>query len=117
MVRSSSASNKAKVIAAWERLPGGRLKAHFSVHPRYSCGSGAQVSDQQAVYVACDELDCYEAAIDGIYGAADKEKAEREGLSGIVLFMVERPKHWEIHDVLTGEVTERPFRAPRVRRG
>jgi hypothetical protein len=86
-----------------------RKKGFFSVHPRYTCGSGAQVREEIAVRVAREELQAYEHALTGVYGASDQALAQHQGLPGIVEYLVEGKKSWTVYDLCTGEKYDRPF--------
>lgn len=81
----------------------------FSVRPRYSPGSPAQVNEGIARRVAVDEVADYERALSGVYGEAHKNKAKSEGLSDIVVAMIEVRKGWDVLDLITGERYTRPF--------
>lgn len=99
--------------------------SHYSVHPRYTPGSGAMVSRAQAERVAAQERDAHARALTGVYGAAERERAERLGLAGIAELLAEEGGAWLVRDLCTGEMTRRPFsgaptstpvRAPRAKR-
>lgn len=84
-------------------------KTHFSVAPRYTCGSPAQVPEHIARRVAEEEKQAYERSLTGIYGDADKELAEKKGLAGIAEERTETAKGWQVRDLCTGEAFLRPF--------
>lgn len=82
---------------------------HYNVRPRYSAGSPAMVDEDTAMRVKRNELDGYEIALSGAVSAAEKARAERLGLSGIVEQVFETSKNWHVHDLITGEVREEDF--------
>lgn len=83
--------------------------AFFDVRPRYTAGSGAMVDERTARKVAAEERDAYEAALLGVYGEAERTKAEREGLSGIAIYMKETRTGWLVFDLITERWSEWPF--------
>lgn len=88
-----------------------RRPHYYNVMPRYSSGSPAQVDVDTACKVAISEKRSYEAALEGVYGEAQQERAERLGLRGIAegVREVRKLKGWEVTDLLTCEVYVRPF--------
>lgn len=86
-----------------------RRAVHYNVAPRYSPGSPALVDRETAKKVALDEEDAYFFAMEGRYGAEKQQRAETEGLKGIVEALVETRKGWDILDLLTGDRFTRPF--------
>jgi len=80
---------------------------YYTVAPRYSPGSPALVRPTIALQVAVDEVGCIETALEGFWGEAQKARAERLGLRGIVECKRERgsgKKHgWDVVDLCTGE--------------
>lgn len=56
----------------------------YSVRPRYTAGSPAQVNEEQARAVARQEMEFYHNAKDGYWGREWKRKAEQSGIGGIV---------------------------------
>lgn len=86
-----------------------RSNAHYSVSPRFSCGSPAMVDEATALHVAEQEVREYQCALEGHYGPEHAEKAKREGLDGIVLLMFDKGNRWEAHDAITGKVYVWPF--------
>lgn len=85
---------------------------HYNVHPRYTAGSPAAVDPATAKRVVEQEKEAYERAKEGVLGDRDRETAEKEGLALIVFTMRERPKGWEVHDLITNEHWFWPFEAP-----
>jgi hypothetical protein len=85
-----------------------KSSARYNVAPRYTCGSPASVDKATATLVASEERRAYEAALTGVYGDADKTKAERLGLRGIVEYREEKgsgKNHgWHVEDLCTGEM-------------
>jgi hypothetical protein len=75
----------------------------WSVYPRYSCGSPAQVDEATAMRVAHEERRGYETAADGTYGTERQQLALSMGLHGIVLCWTERRGLFDYRDALTGE--------------
>lgn len=88
------------------------MAAMINLEPRYTPGSPGAVSDEAlARQVARDERECYEHALEGVYGEADKKKAEEQGLALIVFLMWETSKGWRVEDYITGEKHFWPFTA------
>ena len=91
---------------------GNRKRYHFSVRPRYSCGSGTLVSGNIALRVAEEERADYEHCIEGSYGEDHKRRAEALGLRGVAVAMAESGSgknfRWLIYDLVTGECYRRP---------
>lgn len=90
----------------------GRKRFTCSVRPRYSCGSGAMVDDFTALRVAEEERADHQHALSGLYGEAQKRRAELLGLRGIAMAMAEHGSgknfRWLIFDLVTGECYRRP---------
>lgn len=89
-------------------------RGFYSVHPRYTPGSGAMVDERTARRLAADEKEAYEYARIGCMGPDEKTKAEKLGLLGIAEFLVEGSKTWTVTDLCTGEIYTRPFASKRV---
>lgn len=87
-----------------------RKRGHFNVEPRYTPGSPAQVPEYTALRVAAQEKDAIEGALEGIWGEEAKARAEERGLDLIVFEMVERPKGWDVHDLITDKHYFWPFK-------
>jgi hypothetical protein len=89
----------------------GRKRFSCHVRPRYSCGSGAMVHDHVAIQVAHEEKGDYEAALSGIYGEAQRRRAELLVLRGIAVAMAETGSgknfRWLCFDLVTGEYYRR----------
>lgn len=66
------------------------------------------VDEATARRVAAEEHRAYKDCIKG--SPAERERAERLGLSGIVEGLVEGPKNWTVLDYITHEVSTRPFK-------
>jgi hypothetical protein len=70
------------------------------------------VDSETADRVAAQEKQAYQDALTGICGAAEKEKAEKLGLGGIVEACKEerrdRTDGWAVHDLITDEWSWRP---------
>ena len=82
--------------------------SHYNVNPRYTSGSPAMVGLGTATHVAAQEREDYKAALTGIYGDVQKERAEKLGLKGIVecILKMERNNRRDgyiVHDLLTDE--------------
>ena len=82
-------------------------KGHYSVAPRYTCGSPAQVPLQTAQRVAREEERGYRQALTGLTGAEDLQKAQKLGLRGIVEHRVEVKHGWRVEDMCTDERFDR----------
>lgn len=80
----------------------------YHVAPRYSGGSPAMVDYDTAARVAMEELRAYAEALEG--PRAERERAERLGIAGIVESHLESPQGWNVGDLLTGETSFRPFK-------
>jgi len=80
---------------------------YCTVAPRYTAGSPALVDATIALRVAVEEVSAIETALEGFWGEAQKARAERLGLRGIVECKRERgsgKKHgWDVVDLCTGE--------------
>lgn len=85
------------------------MSHHYDVKPRYTAGSPAQVDLETATRVADQERRGYDEALEGSYGAVEREKAERLGLKGIVEERVEKIDCWIVCDLLTSEKFVRMF--------
>lgn len=90
-----------------------RTPVRFNVAPRYTPGSPAQVPLETALRVAAQERQSYAYARDARYGVGGVEKAQREGLLGIVEAVCETRKGWDTLDLVTGERRLVPFEARR----
>ncbi len=82
-------------------------RGHYSVRPRYTCGSPAQVSEEIARKVAHDESLVHEFIVKGGQGKEEQEKALKQGLSGISEHLIEIKHGWLVNDLITGERYER----------
>ena len=85
------------------------FNVHFNVRPRYTPGSPAAVDEEIARKVAEEEKHFIEHALSGVWGPAEKARAEKLGLRGIVEMRTERRDHWEVLDLCTGERFKRHF--------
>jgi hypothetical protein len=85
--------------------------AHWNVAPRYSAGSPAMVDEDTADAVALDEIDMHRAASQGLWGEAERLRALRLGLAGIVELREEH-RGWHVYDRITQERFVRPFVVP-----
>ncbi len=89
----------------------GRARAYCYVRPRYSPGSPAMVHDHIALQVARDERESYEHALTGMWGEAEKKRAEILGLRGTAYVMAEKGSgknfRWLIQDLVTSELLRR----------
>lgn len=81
---------------------------HYNVNPRYTAGSPAMVSSDIALRVAKQEGTSIRAAVDGLYGETQQDRACRLGLRGISEMARAQRKGWKILDLCTGEVYFRP---------
>lgn len=72
----------------------------YHVHPRYTCGSPAQVPKETALKVAVEEQAAYLHARRGAYGEQDQERAQLLGLDGIVVAMTERRGGFDCWDLI-----------------
>lgn len=81
------------------------------VRPRYTPGSPGMVSEQIALQVAREEKEGYQASLDGLYGDAQKQRAQALGLRRIAYVMVEsgsgKKFRWLVQDLITGECYRR----------
>lgn len=85
------------------------MGTHYSVHPRYTSGSGAQVDSLTAMRVADQEREAYGHNLAGVYGEDARLRAERMGIKGVAEMLTETRKGWKVVDLCTGDITERPF--------
>lgn len=85
------------------------VKTYYDVAPRYTAGSPALVSNAQARQLAVWELEGHQRALGGAYGPDEQTRATKLGLAGIVERKVEKGRHWEVFDLITGESFVRPF--------
>jgi hypothetical protein len=94
-------------------------RTYYSVHPRFSCGSGAQVSEEIALTVAAQEKEHYEMALTGAFGEDDLDAARQpDALRGIVEAITESKGGWNVVDLITGEKFWRgPVKASKVQVG
>jgi hypothetical protein len=83
---------------------------HFSVRPRYTPGSPAQVGEGVALRVYRQELEGYGNYLEGVYGEAARETAAERGLTGVVVYMVEKAKGWNVYDLMTQAWEFWPFK-------
>jgi hypothetical protein len=88
-----------------------RKRGHFNVEPRYTPGSPAMVDETTALRVARQEAESWEPCKEGFYGEELQAKAEEDGLDLIVFEMVDRPKGWEVYDLITGKEYFWPHKA------
>lgn len=72
----------------------------YTVYPRYTPGSPAQVPEDIAKRVALQEAECFKRALEGVYGEAMQAQANAQGLVGIVGHFVDRNR---------GKYTERTW--------
>lgn len=92
------------------------MNPYYNLNPRYTPGSPAMVYDNAtAARVAKQEKAFYEDALTGIMGADMKERAEREGLKGIVERVLRerrerRMNGFVVYDLITCEEYWRPQR-------
>jgi hypothetical protein len=92
------------------------MNPYYNIRPRYTPGSPAMVYDNPtASRVAKSEKAFYEEALTGIMGAELKERAEREGLKGIVERVLRerrenRVNGFVVYDLITCEEYWRPQR-------
>jgi hypothetical protein len=86
-----------------------RRYSSYSVSPRYTPGSPAQVDERTALRVAEEERRSYEHYLEGVYGEDNKTMAETKGLRGVVELLSEKGKGWDVLDVCLGEEFRRPF--------
>jgi len=90
------------------------VNPYYNLRPRYTPGSPAMVYDNQtAARVAKSEKSFYEDALTGIMGTELKERAEREGLKGIVERVLRerrenRVNGFVVYDLITCEEYWRP---------
>lgn len=77
------------------------INFHYSVYPRYTAGSPAQVPAEIARQLVVEEKSSYERYLTGVYGEEDKAMAQREGLAGIAEEVWERYSKLYYHDMLT----------------
>ena len=97
----SSGSVTRESLAELIRTKAGR-SAHFSVAPRYTCGSPAMVSMETAVRVAVEEREAYEQCLDGVMGEELQRTARARGLANIAYARWEKgSKVWRL-DLLAG---------------
>lgn len=82
---------------------------HFNVRPRYTCGSPGVVGEDIALEVAREEVVLFNAALAGVYGDEDFDRASLVGVEGISMLWVEMPRAWKIYDLITSEIHDSPF--------
>lgn len=82
---------------------------YYNVAPRYTGGSPAMVTGPTAAMVAADEREAHRRALTGVYGDAERDRAERDGLRGISEYVREVAGCWLVHDLITDEHYVRPF--------
>ena len=92
-------------------MPKRRKRGSFNVAPRYTAGSPAMVDEATARRVAIQEKDAIEGVLEGVWGEGSQKLAEELGLDLISFEMVERPKGWEVYDLITGKEYFWPFKA------
>ena len=84
-----------------------KAQGFFDVRPRYTPGSPGLVDEATAQRVAKEERESYEHALTGIVGDAEKARAEKLGLRGIVQWKQEKgsgkKQGWDVVDLVTGE--------------
>lgn len=83
----------------------------YSVAPRYTAGSPAQVDQATAARVVEEERRAYPPTLEGVYGAEAKAEAEAKGLRGIVWSWRQRGALIVWHDEITEESGEIKIRA------
>lgn len=81
----------------------------FVVRPRWTPGSPGTVDEALALRVAAQELRAHERHLSGRYGEVAALRAREQGVAGIVERRVERRKHWDVTDMITGESFARAF--------
>jgi hypothetical protein len=69
------------------------------------------VDEATALRVAKQEEKAWGTCGEGFYGEELRDKALKEGLDLIAFEMVERPKGWEVHDLITGKEHWWPHKA------
>lgn len=83
------------------------MKSHFSVYPRYTAGSPAEVSEELCRRVLREEATAMEYVLLGYVGPQLKRLAETKGLVGVAIERWEARNLLFSRDLSTGEVTER----------
>ena len=96
-----------------------RRHVSFSVHPKFSAGSGAGVSEEIALRVASQEKEEYERCLEGLYGEDKQLDAQQpNALRGIAEQLEEARGGWNVTDLITGEKYWRgPMKAGKVQVG
>ena len=79
------------------------MNEHYSVYPRYTPGSPAVVDRVIAEQVAKEEIEAYARTLTGVYGVAQRERAESLGCAGIVELVSERSGKLYFYDLITEE--------------
>ena len=83
----------------------------YNVRPRYTPGSPASVNEAIALRVAAEERENYEVALSGMWGDAERARAEALGLAGIVYTLHEEGRgkrfRWVQIDLITGTTHRR----------
>lgn len=82
---------------------------YYSVAPRFTPGSPAQVPLETATRVVGEEQHGYDAAMHGVYGRPFAVDAATRGLKGIVEERVEMSDCWIVRDMITGDKFIRLF--------
>lgn len=82
-------------------MPKRRKRGHFNVAPRYTSGSPAMVDEATALRVANQERKQWTNEGEGFFGKEARDRALKVGLDLISFEMVERPKGWEVYDLIT----------------
>lgn len=75
----------------------------YHVAPRYSAGSPAQVTHEQALHAAVQESGGFWWSTEGRYGADKQQLAAQVGLQGIVYSSYELGRKQYVTDLCTGE--------------
>jgi len=75
---------------------------YFSVSPRYTSGSPAQVDEDTAQRVAKQELAAYHRTLEGVYGEDAKQRAIKDGCDWIAYEWNEKGKNVVRVDLITG---------------
>ena len=79
-----------------------RRNSFYTVSPRFTPGSPAQVDEATAQHVVHQERNSHQHALEGRHGDAIADLAKRLGLAGIVEHWYEAGGGWIIEDQLTG---------------
>lgn len=81
------------------------MQTFWQITPRYTAGSPAQITPDQAEYLAAQESRYYDQAIRGDGGEAEAERAKALGTDGIVECISDFPDgRRQTLDLITGRV-------------